>query len=143
VTAGNETAGRDVRGRAGQKTDERRKRSTAASPSTQEVAERLWPPPDPVNYAKREAVARLDKSDCAIRKALELREAADAVLFDDLSRLWIHPTRVEILLGSELAQLRAAASGVQDALDLLASARSENERRFYDERIRERQDGNL
>lgn len=107
--------------------------------SVHAIARRLWPPPDTVNYAKCEAIARVDASDQKLQRALELRETADAVLFEDVGRLWIHPTRAEFLLALELAELYAAAERLSSALDLFASARSENSFRFYDERIRERQ----
>lgn len=107
-------------------------------PSLREIVERIFPPPDPVNHCKREAIVRLDACDRAIRKALDLRETAQSILFEDLGRLWIHPTRSEVLLALELAELRAVVKHLSDALDLLSSARSENALRFYDERLLER-----
>jgi hypothetical protein len=103
-----------------------------------ELAFQLFPPPDPINFARREAVSRLNSSDWALHNALELRETANGIVFTDLSRLWIHPTRAEILLALELADLRTASRYLADALDQLAGARRENGLRFYDERARER-----
>lgn len=107
-------------------------------PTAQAIAAKLWPPPDPVAYCKREAIARLDASDRAIRKALDLRETAQPIVFEDLGRLWIHPTRSEVLIALELAELKAAVELLAGALDLLTAARTENELRSYDERLRER-----
>lgn len=103
-----------------------------------EIAARLWPPPDPVNYCKREAVARLEAFDRAIIKAFDLRETAQPIIFEDLGRLHVRPTRTELLLELELMELQRAARRLSDALDLLKSARMENELRFFDERLRER-----
>ncbi len=109
------------------------KHATAA-----EIAEQLWPPPDPVNYCRREAIRRIAALDRKLKVALELRARVDPILFEDLSRLWIHPTRSELRLALLLSELRAAAKLLEEAVDLLASARMENSLRFYDERLLER-----
>ncbi len=107
-------------------------------PTAAEIAARLWPPPDPVNHCRREAVARIVALDRRLKVAIDLRARVDPIFFEDLSRLWIHPTRSELRLGLLLSELRAAVQVLEEAVGLLASARSENSLRFYDERLRER-----
>jgi hypothetical protein len=71
---------------------------------------------------------------------IELHENAIPIFFDDLDCLWIHETRSEILLALQLAALRDAVRHIERALELLAGARLENSLRFYDERVRDRQE---
>jgi hypothetical protein len=105
-----------------------------------EVAARLWPPPDPVNFAKREAIRYLALLDRALRNVVDLRSGADELIFPELTRLWIHPSRMEILLGLLRAELQAADRLVGNVLDLLLAARGENFRREGDERLLERRE---
>jgi hypothetical protein len=102
------------------------------------VAARLWPEPDPINFAKRQAIAYLIRLDCALNSANELRAGADELVFPEISRLWIQPTRLEILLSLLHAELRAAARHAGDVLDLLKAARTENDVRNCEERLLER-----
>jgi hypothetical protein len=114
--------------------------ATKAKPtaSAGEVAERLWPGPDPMNFARREAIARLGAADRRLRNALELRETAEPILFSDLERLHVRVTRAEVLVALEHLELTEAAREVEAALDLLAAARHENDLRILEERSRER-----
>jgi hypothetical protein len=105
-----------------------------------EVAARLWPPPDPVNFCRREAIGRISAFDRKLKVAVDLRSRIDPIIFEDISRLWIHPTRTELRLVLLLSELRAALGFLQDATDLLSSARTENSLRFYDERLLEREE---
>lgn len=106
----------------------------------EEVAERLWPGPDPVNFCRRRAIGRISAFDQKLKVAVDLRSRIDPIIFEDVSRLWIHPTRTELRLVLLLAELRTAVGLLQEATDLLASARSENELCFYNERLLEREE---
>jgi len=106
--------------------------------TAEEVAARLWPPPDPVNHCRREAVSLIAALDRKLRVAIDLRARVDPIFFEDLSRLWIYPTRSELRLGLLLSELRAAVKALEEAIGFLAAARTENSLRFYDERLRER-----
>lgn len=103
-----------------------------------EVAARLWPGPDPVDFLKREAIRHLAELDRALNQAIELRTSADELVFPELSRLWIHPTRLEALLSLLQAGLAAAAGHTTKVLDLLVSARAEADLRTCEERLLER-----
>jgi hypothetical protein len=109
-------------------------------PTAAEIAARLWPPPDSVNHCRREAVGRIAALDRKLKIAMELRGRVDPIFFEDLSRLWIHPTRTELRLGLLLSELRAAVKLLEEAIGVLASARTENSLRFYDERLLEREE---
>jgi hypothetical protein len=113
---------------------------TAKHTAAAEIAARLWPPPDPVNYCRREAIAHLERSDEALRGAVRLRTSADPIIWSGLVRLHIHETEAERVLGLYRGKLRHAEREITEALDFLAAARSENELRFYDEHIREREE---
>lgn len=116
-------------------------KTVAANRSTAyDVAARLWPPPDPVNYLRREAVARLGAADRRLRHALDLRGAADPILFADLDRLHIRTTRAEVLLALEHSELIAAAAELSAALGLLHEARTENDIRTLEDSIAERKE---
>jgi hypothetical protein len=93
-----------------------------------------------VNYCRREAAAHLEKFDGAIRGAVSIRTEVDPILWGDISRLHIKETRAEGLLRLCREEIRRAGGEITEALDFLAAARSENELRFYDERIREREE---
>jgi hypothetical protein len=114
--------------------------STKAKPTENavEIVARLWPPPDPVNYARREAIARLGAADRRLRNALELRQTAEPILFSDLERLHVRVTRAEVLVALQHLELTQAAREVEAALDLLAAARQENDLRTLEERRQER-----
>jgi len=106
----------------------------------QEVAERLWPGPDPVNFCRREAIRRISEFDRKLKVAINLRARIDPILFEDLTRLWISPNTAEKRLVLLLSELRAAAGFLQEATELLAAARLENSIRFHDERLLEREE---
>ncbi len=112
---------------------------SAGRASPLDVAARLWPGPDPVNYAKRQAIAHLVKLDRALKTATELRASADELIFPEISKLWIHPTRLEILLSLLQVELEAAARQVAGAVDVLHAARRENDIRNCEERLLERE----
>ena len=105
-----------------------------------EIAARLWPPPDPVNYCRREAIGRIAALDRALKAAMELRARAGRLIFGDLSRLWIKETDTETLLRPMLSELQTAVRELDNALGLLSAARTENSIRFCDERLLERQE---
>ncbi len=103
-----------------------------------EIAARLFPGPDPVDFAKREAIRHLAKLDRALNHAIELRGSAYGLVFPELARLWIQPTKLEILVSLLQAELATAVAEAARVLDLLASARVENDLRNCDERAIER-----
>jgi hypothetical protein len=110
----------------------------AASPI--EVAARLWPPPDPGNYMKREIVSRLLEMAVALNRAVGLRSRLDGLVFPQLDKLWTQPTKLEAVLTLLQLELRNAERSVASSLYLLSEARNENDIRNLDERSRERQE---
>jgi hypothetical protein len=106
--------------------------------SARVVARRLWPNPDPVSYAKRQAVSNVAAGDAALRTAIDLRARANGILFEDLTRLHICPAPVEALLVLVVANLNLASRQFGDALAFLETARIENTVRTYDARLLER-----
>ncbi len=108
-------------------------------PTAAEIAARLWPPPDPVNYCRRETIRHLADFDRKLKIAIHLRARIDPILFEDLTRLWISPNTSEKRLVLLLSELRAAVGLLKEVTDLLATARLENSIRFYDERLLERE----
>jgi len=113
---------------------------TRGQPTAREIAERLWPGPDPADFCRREAIAHLEKLDGALRGAVKIRTAVDPILWGDISRLHIRETQAERLLLLCHDEIRRAEREATEALDFLAAARSENELCFYDERSREREE---
>lgn len=109
-------------------------------PGAREIAFRLWPGPDPVDFMKREAVSRLVLSEATIDRALSSRKMAAAILFEDLGRLHIRGTRTEEILAIVVSELRRAAGLVAEALEFLEAARLENDIRNLDKRVREREE---
>jgi hypothetical protein len=105
-----------------------------------EVAERLWPGPDPVNFCRREVIRHLGAFDRKLKIAINLRTRIDPIIFEDLTRLWINPNTSERRLVLLLSELRAAASLLQQVTEMLAAARLENSIRFHDERLLEREE---
>jgi hypothetical protein len=104
--------------------------------TAQELAARLWPPPDPINFCKRRAVESLSAADLDMRQAVGLRTKAGGVFFSNLASLWIHDTHAERLLVLSRARLLDAARHIGDVLDDFRSARLETLNRLADERLR-------
>jgi hypothetical protein len=111
---------------------------TKTTESAIERVARRWPPPDPVNRMKRDAFRHLLNIDTALNRARPLRTAAARITLVEIDRLWVRPSKLEGLLTSLHAELKAAAEHAAEALYLLSEARFENDLRNLEERSRER-----
>lgn len=109
-------------------------------PKAAEIAARLWPPPDPVNHCKRETVRHLAALELAIQTVTAVFARARKTSFQDLGALWIKETRTEEQLALARTELQAALREMDGALAFMAAGRMENELRFYDERLLEREE---
>lgn len=105
-----------------------------------DVAARLWPGPDSVNFCRREAIRHLGAFDRKLKVAVNLRARIDPIIFEDLTRLWINPNTAELRLLLLLSEMRAASGLLQEVTEKLAAARLENSIRFHDERLLEREE---
>lgn len=106
--------------------------------SAVEIAAELWPGPDPVDFCKRETIARLLAFDGRLERIRGLRARAFRSLFPELGRLWIHAGDCERALQDLAAELELAAKSVHEAVEFMTSARLENELRFFEGRLYDR-----
>jgi hypothetical protein len=106
--------------------------------SAEQIAAKLFPGPDPNDFARREAIAKL----LAIGRGMEtarrlLRQLGRTVWFD-LVKLWVNETAAEASLARIERVCRQAANDSQYARELLKWTRIENDLRRLDELALER-----
>lgn len=101
--------------------------------SAEQIAANLFPGPDPNDFARREAIAKLLAIGRGMETARRLLGQLGRTVWFDLVRLWVNETAAEASLARIEQVCRQAANDSQQARELLKWTRIENDIRRLDE----------